>query len=60
MERFALHDPLKAKLVEPRFFSGLSLEESASCPGIALSTAARAWLYTATAGADPGEKPDPA
>src|SRR5262249_43773921 len=58
LERFALHDSLKAKLVELRFFGGLTLEEAAGCLGISLSTAdrawryARAWLYAAMAGAE--------
>lgn len=58
LEQFALQEPLKAKLVEMRFFGGLTLEEAAACLGISLSTAdrawryARAWLYTAMAGTD--------
>jgi RNA polymerase sigma factor (TIGR02999 family) len=62
MEQFALHDPLKAKLVELRFFGGLTLGQAAACLDISLSTAdrawryARAWLYAAMAGADPEEK----
>jgi DNA-directed RNA polymerase specialized sigma24 family protein len=62
LEKFELHDPLKAKLVELRFFGGLTLEEAAACLGISLSTAdrawryARAWLYTAMADNDPEEK----
>jgi RNA polymerase sigma factor (TIGR02999 family) len=61
LERFAAHDPLKAKLVELRFFAGLTLEQAAACLGISLSTAdrawryARAWLYAAMAG-DEAEK----
>ncbi len=59
LEEFALHDPLKAKLVELRFFGGLTLEQAATTLGISLSTAdrgwryARAWLYAAIAGPDP-------
>jgi RNA polymerase sigma factor (TIGR02999 family) len=55
LEQFAAHDPLKAKLVELRFFGGLTLEQAAECLGISLSAAdrgwryARAWLYTAIA-----------
>ena len=62
LERFALHDPLKAKLVELRFFGGLTLEQAAACLGISLSTAdrawryARAWLHAAMPGAGPEEK----
>jgi RNA polymerase sigma factor (TIGR02999 family) len=65
LEQFALHDPLKAKLVELRFFGGLTLEQTASCLDISLSTAdrawryARAWLYAAMAGADPEENANP-
>jgi RNA polymerase sigma factor (TIGR02999 family) len=66
LEQFARHDPLKAKLVELRFFGGLTLEQAAACLDISLSTAdrawryARAWLYAAMAGADPSKNPDPA
>ncbi len=53
LERFAAIDPERAKLVELRFFAGLTLPEAAECLGISPSTAdrgwryARAWLYTA-------------
>jgi RNA polymerase sigma factor (TIGR02999 family) len=56
LDAFAAHDPVKAQLVELRFFAGLTLEQAAECLGISLSTAdrawryARAWLYTAIAG----------
>jgi DNA-directed RNA polymerase specialized sigma24 family protein len=59
LEQFAAHDPLKAKLVELRFFAGLTLAEAAECLDISLSTAdrawryARAWLYACMAGDDP-------
>jgi RNA polymerase sigma factor (TIGR02999 family) len=43
LERFALHDPLKAKLVELCFFCGLTQEHAAACLGISPSTADRAW-----------------
>jgi RNA polymerase sigma factor (TIGR02999 family) len=62
LEQFAAHDPLKARLVELRFFAGLTLKQAARCLGISLSTAdrawryARAWLYTAMAGEDSEEK----
>ncbi len=61
LEQFAVHDPLKAKLVELRFFAGLTLEQAAACLDISLSTAdrgwryARAWLYSAMAGEDSGK-----
>jgi RNA polymerase sigma factor (TIGR02999 family) len=59
LERLAAHDPLKARLVELRFFAGLTLEQAAECLNISGSTAdrswryARAWLYDAMAGDDP-------
>jgi RNA polymerase sigma factor (TIGR02999 family) len=62
LEQFAAHDPLKAKLVELRFFAGLTLEQAAQCLDISLSTAdrawryARAWLYAAMAGDDSKKK----
>lgn len=61
LEQFAAHDPVKAKLIELRFFAGLTLEQAAGCLDISLSTAdrswryARAWLYTAMAGDDSKE-----
>ena len=62
LTRFAEEDPVKAKLVELRFFGGLTLSEAADCLGISLSTAdrawrfARAWLYTAMTEGEPEEK----
>ena len=62
LEQLAAHDPIKAKLVELRFFAGLTLDQAAECLGIAPRTAdrawryARAWLYAAMAGPDSGEK----
>ena len=62
LEQLAAHDPGKAKLVEMRFFAGLTLEQAADCLGISPRTAdrawryARAWLYAAMAGEDSGEK----
>jgi RNA polymerase sigma factor (TIGR02999 family) len=61
LEQFAAHDPLKARLIELRFFAGLTLEQAAECLGVSLSTAdrgwryARAWLYAAMTG-DESEK----
>jgi RNA polymerase sigma factor (TIGR02999 family) len=63
LEKFDEHDPVKAKLVELRFFAGLTLEQAAECLDISLSTAdrawryARAWLYTAMAGDESEKKP---
>jgi RNA polymerase sigma factor (TIGR02999 family) len=62
LEQFAAHHPLEAKLVELRFFAGLTLEEAAACLDISLSTAnrawryARAWLYDAMSGDQSEEK----
>ena len=53
--RLAAVDPVKAELVELRFFGGLTLEQAAECLGVSPSTAdrgwrfARAWLYRAMA-----------
>jgi RNA polymerase sigma factor (TIGR02999 family) len=66
LEQFALHDPVKAKLVELRFFGGLTMVQAAECLEISLSTAdrawryARAWLYAAMAGAELSGKMSPA
>jgi RNA polymerase sigma factor (TIGR02999 family) len=55
LTRFALEEPLKAELVQLRYFAGLTVEEAAGCLGIAPITAkrhwavARAWLYAALA-----------
>src|SRR5829696_4671354 len=62
LDALAVHDPAKAKLVELRFFGGLTLEQAAACLDMSPSTAdrawryARAWLYTAMAGDDSEEK----
>jgi RNA polymerase sigma factor (TIGR02999 family) len=62
LEQFAAREPLKAKLVELRFFAGLTRVQAAECLGISLSTAdrgwryARAWLYAAMAGDDSAKK----
>src|SRR5262249_55192732 len=62
LERFAARDPLRARLVELRFFGGLTLEQAAECLDVSLSTAnrdwryARAWLYDAMAGDDAEKK----
>ncbi len=62
LEQFAIHDATKAKLVELRFFAGLTLEQAAECLGYSPSTAdrawryARAWLYAAMAGRTPERK----
>ena len=51
LEKLAAEDPRKARVVELRFFGGLSMVETAQALGISLRTAnndwafARAWLY---------------
>ena len=51
LERLAAHDPRKVRVVELRFFGGLSMEETAQALGVSVRTAqndwafARAWLY---------------
>jgi hypothetical protein len=46
LEQFAVREPLKAKLVELRFFGGLTLEQAAFCLENSVSTADRAWRYS--------------
>jgi RNA polymerase sigma factor (TIGR02999 family) len=56
LDQFAVQDPVKARLVELRFFTGMTLEQAAECLDISLSSAnrawryARAWLYDAMSG----------
>jgi RNA polymerase sigma factor (TIGR02999 family) len=51
LERLAAKDPVEARLVEFRYFAGLTVEEAAGLLGISPRTArnywahARAWLY---------------
>ncbi len=62
LEQLAAPDPLKAKLVELRFFTGLTLPEAAACLGISPSTADRAWRYARAwlyAAMDDAKKADP-
>lgn len=52
LTRFAAEEPNKARLVQLRFFAGLSMPDAAAALGISLATAerwwtfARAWLYS--------------
>ncbi len=52
----AIHDPRKSRIVELRFFGGLSIEETAEVMGISPTTvqrewrSAKAWLYHAISG----------
>jgi RNA polymerase sigma factor (TIGR02999 family) len=45
LTKFAAEDPLKAELVELRFFVGLNIPEAAAALGMSESTAKRAWAY---------------
>jgi RNA polymerase sigma factor (TIGR02999 family) len=56
LEQLAIEDPLKARLVELRYFAGLTHDQAAEVLGLSPSTAdrhwayARAWLQTAVRG----------
>jgi RNA polymerase sigma factor (TIGR02999 family) len=56
LEQLAVEDPVKARLVELRYFAGLTSDQAADVLGISPSTAdrhwayARAWLQTAVRG----------
>ena len=60
LTRFAAEDPVAARLVELRYFAGMSVETAADALGIARATAyrhwtyARAWLREALSGSDFG------
>ena len=45
LQRLAKADPVKARLVELRFFTGLSIEEAARVLDISAPTAKRYWAY---------------
>jgi len=45
LEKLAAQDPLKARLVELRYFAGLTGEQAADVLGISPSTADRHWAY---------------
>jgi RNA polymerase sigma factor (TIGR02999 family) len=45
LDRLAACDPVKAKLVELRFFAGLTMPQVAEVLGISLATAERRWTY---------------
>jgi len=46
LRRLAEHDPLKARLVELRYFAGLTGEQAAAILYISPSSADRQWVYT--------------
>jgi RNA polymerase sigma factor (TIGR02999 family) len=56
LEQLAIEDPVKARLIELRYFAGLSSDQAADVLGISPSSAdrhwayARAWLQTAVRG----------
>ena len=45
LHRLAEHDPLKAKLVELRYFAGLTGDQAAAALGMSASSADRLWVY---------------
>jgi RNA polymerase sigma factor (TIGR02999 family) len=45
LSRLADREPVIARLVELRFFAGLTLEEAAECLGVSERTAYRHWAY---------------
>ncbi len=59
LETLARHDAQQARIVELRYFGGLSIEETANALGISAATVkrdwafARAWLLRALQGANP-------
>ena len=44
--RLTVHDPIKAKLVELRYFAGLTGEQAAAALGMSPSAVDRLWVYT--------------
>jgi RNA polymerase sigma factor (TIGR02999 family) len=46
LHRLAAHDPLKARLVELRYFAGLTGDQAAAVLGLSASSADRQWVYT--------------
>jgi RNA polymerase sigma factor (TIGR02999 family) len=45
LAKFAAREPIKARLVELRFFAGLTGDQAAEAPGISPKTADRYWVY---------------
>jgi len=64
LERLAAVAPEKAKVIELRYFAGLSIEETADVLGISPATVkrhwtfARAWLFRALNDPGPASRPD--
>lgn len=46
LNRLAEQEPLKAKLVELRYFAGLTGDQAAAALGLSASSADRLWVYT--------------
>lgn len=46
LSRLAEQDPLKARLVELRYFAGLTGDQAAAALGMSASSADRLWVYT--------------
>jgi RNA polymerase sigma factor (TIGR02999 family) len=46
LHRLAEHDPLKARLVELRYFAGLTGDQAAAILGLSASSADRQWVFT--------------
>jgi RNA polymerase sigma factor (TIGR02999 family) len=45
LTRFAVEEPVAAKVVELRYFTGLSIDEAADALGVSRATANRHWAY---------------
>lgn len=45
LEKLARQDPVKAELVQLRYFAGLTIEQAAELLGISRATASRYWTY---------------
>ncbi len=45
LTRFAIEEPEAAKIVELRYFAGLSIDEAADALGVSRATANRHWAY---------------
>jgi RNA polymerase sigma factor (TIGR02999 family) len=48
LTKLAAADPVKAKVVEMRYFAGLSIEETARAMGISTATVSRHWEFART------------
>jgi RNA polymerase sigma factor (TIGR02999 family) len=48
LEKLTSIDPQKARVVELRFFAGLSVDETAAALGVSASTVARDWVFART------------